>query len=403
MVAEDMGWLNLETGETVKRPFRAAMPVPGAVGVANDGARVLPGESGNGIRVVWPDGRLIAVDGEVYPWRASIDPQSRYALVEEHERQRIWIADLASRSLSVLVAAEEGVEQPQVGADGNAAGFISSANWAGLNSAFKPQFWLIDLVTGKLMQVTSESNGVLTAALSGNGRILYLVNGLGELVRQAVGGDRTVVLPAMAWPVLPAARTILVPGTRGIMTGTNLADARVFIAGVEAKLVAREPGRIEFITPAVNEQQGQIVAAIGPDSAFEPPRLWASTTTSLPSLWTWADHWPETPFPESLFAWAIHADGGTLITPEDPLLPGEWIEVQVTGVRIEDAWGLRLFWATQGGLVRIVPETPRPDPHLEGLLRVRFRAPSYGPGESVWIVPNAGIASAIASPLPVAP
>lgn len=400
---EDMGWLNLETGETIRRPNRAIMSFPpGSVGVANDGARVLPGENGTGIRVVWPDGRLIAIEGNVRPWRAAIDPHSRYALVEEYDRQRIWIADLASRSLSVLIAADEGVEQPQPGGDSNAVGFISAANWVAANNSLKPQFWLIDLATGGLTQVSAEPTGVRTATLSGDGRIVYFVNGLGELVRQAVGGERSVVLPAVPWPVLPAARTILVPGTRGIMTGTNLADARLFVAGVEARVVAREQGRIEFITPAVDEQQGQIVTVAGPENMFEAPRLWASTTAIRPSLWTWADHWPETPYPEHQFAWAIHSDTGAIVTPQDPLRPGEWIEVQVTGVRLEDGGPLEWRWPTPGGLIPLVAELPRPDPDMEGLLRVKLRAPAYEPGESVWLVPIAGLVAALSSPLPVA-
>lgn len=400
---EDMGWLNLETGETIRRPNRAIMPFPpGSVGVANDGARTLPGENGTGIRVLWPDGRLIAIQGEVRPWRAAIDPQSRYALLEEYDHARIWIANLASRSFSVLIAADEGVEQPQPGGDSNAVGFISAANWAGANNSLKPQFWLVDLATGGLSQVTAEPTGVRTATLSGDGRVLYFVNALGELVRQAVGGERSVVLPAMPWPVLPAARTILVPGTRGIMTGTNLADARVFVAGVEARVVAREQGRIEFIAPAVGEQQGQIVTVAGPENAFEAPRLWASTTAIRPSLWTWADHWPETPYPEHQFAWAIHNHTGAIVTPQDPLRPGEWIEVQVTGVRLEDAG--RLEWAswTLEGLMPLEVEQARPDPDMEGLLRVRLRAPSRLQGEFISIVPGTRFVNALSSPLPVA-
>lgn len=404
LVWEDMGWLDLQTGEIVRRPFRAVVTVtPGAVGISDDGARVLPGENGAGIRVVWPDGRLIAIEGAARPWRAGIDPQSRYALVEEYDRQRIWIADLASGSLSVLIAADEGVEQPQPGGGSNAVGFISAANWAGLNSAMKPQYWLIDLATGGLTQVTAEPTGVRTATLSGDGRALYFVNGLGELVRQAVGGERNVVLPAIPWPVLPAARTILVPDTRAIMTGTNLADARVFVAGVEARVVAREQGRIEFITPAVDGQRGPIVSVTSPESRFEPPRLWASTTAVHPSLWTWADHWPETPYPESMFAWAVHADSGAMVTPEDPARPGEWIEVQVTGVRQEDGGRLKWMWSTPGEPVLLETEEPEPDPDMAGLLRVKVRVPVYEPGQPLWIGPFVeSVAAGLGSPLPAA-
>jgi hypothetical protein len=102
------------------------------------------------------------------------------------------------------------------------------------------------------------------------------------------------------------------------------------------------------------------------------------------SLWTWADYWPGTPYPESLFAWALHGETQSLVTPADPLAPGEWFEVQVTGVRLEDAG--------------------RMHPDMEGLLRLRLRAPWSIPGDSAMILPQAAESGYIGtgSPLPAA-
>jgi hypothetical protein len=44
---------------------------------------------------------------------------------------------------------------------------------------------------------------------------------------------------------------------------------------------------------------------------------------------------------------AVHEDGERLIAPWEPLRPGEWFEVQLTAVRLEDAG--RLIWQWRQG------------------------------------------------------
>lgn len=400
----DLCWLDLRTGEKLLRPFRTVLQVPpGATGVSNDGGRVLWAEDGKGVRVVWPDGRLVTIRGDLRPVAATIEPGGRYAVVQDSGsyRPRIWIADLAAQEFRVLVEATEGAEQPQTTDDGALVGFISAADWVGSNSGLVPQFWLIDPVSGQLKQFTAESTGVRTAALSGDGRVVYLVNGRGELVRTTVDGERVVMLVSVPWPQIPARRTVHVPGTRSIMTGANLDEARVFIAGVEAKIVARGAGKIEYVTPEVGEQRGQIAEAVGPDGYFQPRRLWAEIRPVYVSLWTWADHWPSTPNWESGYAWALHGESRTLATPASPLAPGEWFEAQISGLRLEDAGPLAWAWSTDAGLLPLESAPPALDLEMEGLLRVKIRAPFFEPGAYVWIVPR-GISPAGGAFLPVA-
>ncbi len=200
-------------------------------------------------------------------------------------------------------------------------------------------------------------------------------------IRMSPNGERIMLLPGIPWPVLPGLRAWLVPGTRGIVAGSRLEQAEVFVDGVRAQVVRREAERLEFIAPDVRPAERCTLTTTIPQDLFQPRRVQCNLRAAAPSFWTWNDHWPEVRDRPGLYPWALHEDGGRLITPEDPVLPGEWSAVQLTGVRLEDAPRLRWVWrkVLSDPFQELEAGGIRPDPDLEGLLRVKLKMPMFEP------------------------
>jgi hypothetical protein len=160
---------------------------------------------------------------------------------------------------------------------------------------------------------------------------------------------------------------------------------------------------LDFITPDVGNSQSSTLTTPSSRDLFQPRRVWSYVRALAPSFWTWSDRWPEIGYLLGRYAWALHGNSDRLITPEDPLLPGEWFKVQVAGVRLEDAARLRWVWVKSGDeRVEIESGGIMLDPELEGLLRVKLKAPVFEPGTGLWIGglwPEEGVSSSF-SPLP---
>jgi uncharacterized protein (TIGR03437 family) len=314
-------WLDLETGATASSSVPLAVPAPaGGRIVASDGAVV------SGAQEAFLDLRRPASEPTLIPTRSGLDQvivssDGRFAVgVTRDAARSLTAVDFRSGLETVIVEAEEGCSNPVLSEDGSTLLFLSGANWEARNGSLAVQVWTIGMLTGRLMQWTSEPEGIAAATLSGDGQTVWAATGDGRILRlQAPGAAAEEVVAASPDAALHGT-TRIVPGSRYTLEGSGLAGVHLHWQGLDLPVIESSNHRAVFLVPWEAATGKGAIEVEREHSPFAPLHIAAEAAAAAP-LFAETEH----------FAWGLHADG-TPLTLASPAMPGETIKLMITGL-----------------------------------------------------------------------
>lgn len=243
----------------------------------------------------------------------------------------LYVMDLGTRAFTAVIQTPNGIAQPDLASDGHTAAFISSADWDGKNPQGVDQAWLVDLGSGSVRQLTTESAGVKEIALAGNASAVFAVTGNLRIVRIDLStGDIQEIAPS--YPTIRATdpvTTAWAPGGRYWLWGNGFGNPEVLAGGASAEIISAGDDAVEFTVPQdapVGDQTTQVGAKGSP---FQPADIKVSVAAAAPAFLgsggrgvTW-----------------LHDDMVTPVTTESPARLGETLMAHMTGMGPVDASG----------------------------------------------------------------
>lgn len=229
---------------------------------------------------------------------------------------------------------------PYITADGRLAMFVSDA--PGL-----PQIYTIAIDGGEAHQVTHDTTGVLSAAMSDDGRLAWYFSGSGRLrvVDLSTGAtqERLGRTPQIGRDNGPVGR--LTAGGLFFLQGMGFSDAwytaaayplprsldgaSVTVNGVAAPLVLVSPTQIFFQVPYLTPPDTTVQVNTESSSPFVPLLSFASTTYS--GLGAFIENQKSASAYGAWDAAVVHQDWSALITAANPARPNEIVHLFGTG------------------------------------------------------------------------
>ncbi len=366
--------VNLTTGVS---EFTAAAlygtPGTGRRVVADDGTVV--GTSGNsGLVVRRPKQNDITIPLSCTVYSVTLSTDGRWAIVQTaDEHPMLWLVDLLVYQSEPIVWAAEGATQPALSDDGTSLMFLSGANWMATNGSNAVQVWTMDLVTGRLRQWTAEATGITEATISGDGQVVWAVNGEGDLLR--VTGTTTTALAAAPQLSSTSNSTTWAPGSRYVLEGSSLEGATLAWQGETITPLRASSTEIEFIVPWDAATGAGSFTVDRADSPFQAGPLSGSLVTVAPEF-----------IQTDGFVWGLRADGSPLMTT-NPAAPGESVWLMLRGLGPYDASGhvlagLSITNLRDASALDVLGAYA--DPGTPGHYLVQVRVPSSTQG-SLWI------------------
>jgi|GEM_PF-782335 len=198
---------------------------------------------------------------------------SRWRSWPESSFPRLRVLDVESGRRRTLAEGLGEYFQPDLSTDGSRVLFLSTARLDGVRRVDVPQAFVVDADGSGLRQLTFRQEGVQSAELSGDGRVVFAVTSLGRLIRlDAETGEETELIPRTLTTEylrlsgeLPFDSRSLVAGSlqrirgAGFVLETVFADAlplprslgefRLLIEGREVPLVSVSPSDVVFQVP----------------------------------------------------------------------------------------------------------------------------------------------------------
>jgi uncharacterized protein (TIGR03437 family) len=255
-----------------------------------------------------------------------MDSGARLIVAQTTGRRRLFVSDRASGRFRQLGPDDRESYGASLSADGRWVLYLSVIGKT-------PQLFFSRPDGADWRQLTVSDEGVQQAALSGDGHVAFAVTGTGAVLRidSSSGAAEQIIGPTPRDLNRSGAPT---PGSTNILTGIGLAPQEataspplpaelsgtaLTMAGVPMRLQSVSPERIvfqipwEFPLPAEDAEPASLVLSTG-DEYFE---------TSIPVS------------PSALFAASmavVHQDFSSLVTDENPALPGEIVHVYATGL-----------------------------------------------------------------------
>jgi uncharacterized protein (TIGR03437 family) len=244
------------------------------------------------------------------------------------------IAEQLDSALTVLPGADS--HTPYLSADGRRAMFLSDAS--GL-----PQIFTISTDSGEPRQVSHDSTGVLTAAMSDDGKVAWYLSGAARLYRinldtgeaqERLGrtpqiGMHTRMTAGCLYYISGAGFSDRVYGAESYPLPRSLGGVSVNVNGVDSPLVFVSPTQILLQVPFQTELETNVEVKTESSSPFVPQLHFATTT--LTGFGAFLPH-PQSP---SAYggsdAFAVHQDWNALVTSVTPARPGEILHLYGTG------------------------------------------------------------------------
>ncbi len=244
------------------------------------------------------------------------------------------IAEQRDSALAALPGADS--HSPYLSADGRRAMFLSDAS--GL-----PQIYMIDTEGGEPRQVSHDSTGVLSAAMSDDGEVAWYFSGAARLYR--INLDTGEAQEQLGRTPQIGMISRMTAGCLYFMPGAGFSD-RVYAAesyplprslggvsvnvnGVDSPLVSVSPTQILLQVPSHTALETNVEVKAESSSPFVPQLRFATTTLigfgaflsnpQSPSAYGGSD------------AFAVHQDWSALVTSGNPAWPGEILHLYGTG------------------------------------------------------------------------
>jgi len=334
--------VDLQTGQET-RPERCApagfYDLGGSRTIADDGAAV----SAYGSLYLIRGPAVTAVQAsQGYASEAVIDSAARIVVYSTYDwftaRRSIRMYRIAEQRDSAL-AALPGADShtPYLSVDGRRAMFLSDAS--GL-----PQIYTIDTQSGEPRQVSDDSTGVLSAAMSDDGKVAWYFSGAARLYR--INLDTGEAQERLGRTPQIGLISRMTTGCLYYLPGAGFSD-RVYAAdsfplprslggvwvnvnGVDSPLVSVSPTVILLQVPSQTALETNVEVKTESSSPFVPQLRFATAT-----LTGFGAFLPNPQSPSAYGGWdalAVHQDWSALVTSSNPAQPGEILHLYGTGL-----------------------------------------------------------------------
>jgi uncharacterized protein (TIGR03437 family) len=285
---------------------------PASVSIASDGTTALVGGA---LILLRANNQVTLVDSNV---NAAVINDSATTVIYETRAKRLFMLDLKSAKTQQLGPDDRDSFQATLSADGQWVAYLSTLG-------VTPQVFITKLDGSAWKQLTARNDGVVEATLSGDGKTVFAMTVDGSMLRidTATGNITTLVGPT------PTIRSVAggTPGSLTSMYGADLNNASIRISGFTPPILGRSANQILFQIPwevplsadAVTIPEGGSPyfddAARLPLAEFVPQAIYLAPQGA----------------PGSTQPFAIHTDWGSLVTDENPAVPGEIVHFYLTG------------------------------------------------------------------------
>lgn len=300
------------------RATRATVNVPGVSAdpsrcIANDGTLLM---TSNGNLTLFRNGELQSVNLPGREGSLLLDPTGHWILYQGAAfaiGRPLYAYSVRSKEGHQLAARAQSFAVSDAGV---------TAAWIG-PLGLQTQVFLSEIARGSIpRQVTNEDSGVVSFALSGDGNVIFYVNGAGQLRRLEIASQTSTLLTNP--PVVFSSNSNwFVPGSI-FPIFTEIRPVRLTVAGRELPLLKQDETAFWFQAPwdfPIGAADEQLAVEIGPTSSFG--RGWRPTATRSAPLFA--------VFPSPANPTAFHATGSP-ITRDSPLHPGEDFVLFATGL-----------------------------------------------------------------------
>jgi len=263
---------------------------------------------------------------------------------------RLRIMRLSDMRIRTLVEGPGDFYQPSLSDDGRLVLFLSTAAEGG-GAQVLPQAYVIRSDGSELRKMNTGDEGVDTAILSGDGRVVYCLTLSGRLLRVDVPTGTSVEL---------IGRTPLLKGTMdfsnkmffldavctagslckltgsGLVAGADPVKPAITVGDFTAPVLSAAPNEVVFqvpweASPARWTSVFMPVKFSTKDTPFSLPPLFASIHNFNPKFLT-LDSYPLALNLNVPWTLAVHQDFGSLVTPASPAQPGEIVHLYATGL-----------------------------------------------------------------------
>ena len=285
---------------------------PATVSIASDGTTVLT--FANMLQLIRAGTRTTMAG--VYVAAAVIDDSATTVVYESGKR--LFVMDLKSSRTQELGPGDRDSFQATLSADGQWVAYLSTLGTT-------PQVFYSTLDGSNWKQLTVRSDGIVEATLSGDGKTVFAITADGSILQidTAAGNTTTLVGPT---PVLISVQATT-PGSLTSIQGSRLENASIGIAGLAAPILSRSASELLFQVPwEAPLSADSVTIPEGGDPYFDDA-IELSLQAFIPQAIYLAPEDPTTfvqPF-------AIHTDWGSLVTAENPAVPGEIVHIYLIG------------------------------------------------------------------------
>lgn len=267
------GYIDLNTGKEYEIPQRSlTLAGVGRRVLANDGTAVF-GSLEPGLHLLRPGHPVERIEGPPAIAHAVIDDQARFAVYQAAgDWPWLGLVDLYTYENFLVAAAAEGCSHPALSEDGTSLLFLSAANWAAANDTLQPQVWIMDLLTGRLLQATNEPDGVAEATLSGDGLTVFAATYRGSILKvDLLSGRAEDLVPPTPSVFLPIVYTN--PGAPVHLDGSGLAAASLSLDGQPLSVLSAQARALDFILPLDTAPGAHVLELRVEGSPFQPTRI----------------------------------------------------------------------------------------------------------------------------------
>jgi len=289
--------------------------VPGSVSVAADGTAVL---TLVGVLQLLRNGKLTPLPATGV-WSVAIDDGATTVLYETAmygtSPRRLFVLNLATLQQQPVGPAGQDSYGASLSADGKSVTYLSKVRG-------QVQVFFQRLDGSRFARLTTSPSGILEATLSGDGNTVYAVSGGGAMLRidTTTGSITTLVGPTP----LMSSWSVTTPGSLSTIQGSGLENISVTVAGLSAPILNRAPNAVAFQMPwEVPVTASTLIVPEGGNPYFDDA-VALSLFTFFPSAIVLGTGSLTQPV-------AIHADGSSLVTDDNPALPGEMVQIYFMG------------------------------------------------------------------------
>lgn len=267
-----------------------------------------------------------------------------------------------------------------VAISGDGGRVLFSGYWPGPDgpSTNWKQLWLLDVISGKVQQVTDEPADVSTGALSSDGFQVCHGAASGELRCVDTGSGQGRVMAGVMGDVRLDGRS-LVPGARSVLNGAGLQNVTLRIGGVDVPVISGSRTQVQFVMPWSAELGTVTMEVDQPESVFAAQRVPLPVVVARPEFVKLSQLGGP---PDATSDWPFLENGtrGGLASGLDPLRPGEDVWVHMIGLGRDPSL---LTWAWGAGDTPIEPLAVEYEDYNPGWHVVKFRVPQDGPSGQV--------------------